>query len=341
MHSYKQSQSAKFLFSAKVVWRGARLCYARFEVRGMMLIERDEKKKLHTLQAGVRRGLTEWKDALYRMESGLAGEEYVDRAWEDFQLKEPHYLLHNYCVGRHQMDTVFLCSRFILIVEIKHMSGRISIEEEKAQFLRTREDGSVESFRNPIDQVKRHVRFMEHLIEHRMPVLYAVIFSHNRTIIGQVPVGEPIFKLSGLETFVRGMIADYPETLHSNELREFAQFLAEQHSPRHFDLQIDFSRLRRGVICSECGSTMVFYHGKFICRNCGRTGHQDFYQGLTDYRYCISEWITNREMRTFFNIPSINAAGRLLKNLAFEHDGLYKQRRYRICLQKLKSTVNG
>jgi hypothetical protein len=153
----------------------------------MILLERDESRKLHTLQAAIRRGLTEWHDTLYRMKSGLAGEEYVDRAWADFQLEEPYFLLHNYCAGKHQMDTVFLCGRFILIVEIKHMSGRISIEAEKAQFLRIKEDGSVESFRNPVDQVKRHVRFMEHLTARRLPVLYAIIFSHSRTIIGQVP----------------------------------------------------------------------------------------------------------------------------------------------------------
>ncbi|MGM9950553.1 MAG: NERD domain-containing protein [Lysinibacillus sp.] len=306
----------------------------------MILIERDESKKLYTLQAGVRRGLTEWRDALYRIESGLAGEKYVDRAWADFQLKEPYFLLHNYCVGKHQMDTVFLCSRFLLIVEIKHMSGRISIEEQKAQFLRTREDGSVESFRNPIDQVKRHVRFMEHLINRCLPVLYAVIFSHTRTIIGQVPAGEPIFKLSGLESFIRRMIADHPEKLDFDELDTVAHSLAEQHSPRHFDMPIDFSRLRRGVICSECGNTMAFQHGRFTCKNCGRTGLHDFYKGLIDYRYCISEWISNQELRAFYNIHSEDAARRLLKNLDFEYEGAFKKRRYRICIEKLNSRVN-
>ena len=305
----------------------------------MILIERDETKKLHTLQACIRRGLTEWKDTLYGMESGLAGEMYADWVWKDFHLKEPHFLLHNYCVGSHQMDTVFLCSRFILVIEIKHISGRIAIEEEKAQFLRTREDGTVESFRNLIDQVKRHVRFMEHLTECQMPVLYAVVFSHSRTIISHVPQGEPVFKLSGLETFVRRMIADYPEKLDFDELSEVARFLAKRHSPRHFDLHIDFSRLKRGVICSECGCTMTFQHGKFICR-CGRTGLQDFYEGLADYRYCVSEWITNREMRVFFNIPSEYAAKRLLKSFDFDYEGTFKDRRYRICLGKLKSPVN-
>lgn len=306
----------------------------------MILIERDESRKLHILQAGVRRGLTEWHDALYRMESGLKGEEYVDQAWEDYQLEEPYILLHNYCVDRHQMDTVFLCGRFILIIEIKHMSGRISIEEQKAQFLRIKGDGSIESFRNPIDQVKRHVRFMESLTGRRLPVLYAVVFSHSRTMIGQIPPGEPIFKLSGLEFFIRRMLADYPEKLNGNELDAFALFLAKKHRNRSFVMQVDDLKLRRGVICSKCSRTMVFQHGKFICDNCGRMGLLEFYEGLADYQYCISEWITNQELRAFFNISSEDAARRLLKRLDFEYNGTFKNRRYRICLEKLKSLVN-
>lgn len=306
----------------------------------MILLERNESRKLDTLRACLRRGLTEWREALYRIESGLAGEAYVDRAWDDFQLEESYILLHNYCVGKHQMDTVFLCGRFVLILEIKHMSGRISIEEQKAQFLRIKEDGTIESFRNPVDQVKRHVRFMEHLTGRRMPVLYAVVFSHTRTIIGEVPKGEPIFKISGLESFVRNMLADYQEKLSLYELEAFALFVAGQHKVRSFDIQVDYSRLQKGVICSGCGNTMVFYYGKFTCRSFRQKGIVEFYEGLSDYYYCVSEWITNQELRAFFHIPSEDAAKRLLMKLGFEYEGTFKNRRYKICLEKLKSLVN-
>ncbi|WP_431029719.1 nuclease-related domain-containing protein [Lysinibacillus sp. LZ02] len=306
----------------------------------MILIERDESFKISTLQAGVRRGLMELRDLLYRAESGLVGEQYVDRMWHDFQLKEPYYLLHNYCISQHQIDTVFICSRFILIVEIKNISGRITFEEEKSQFLREWEDGTIESFRNPIDQVKRHVRYIDHLIDARLPIFYAVVFAHPRTIIGRIPLGEPVFKLSGLETFVRKLLAQCPEKLNPVHLEQFALSLAKKHQVRKETVQIEVSRVMPGVLCSKCTKGMKFQHGKFICLRCNQSGLEDFYVGLADYRYLISEWISNQELRRFFHISSEDAARRLLKNLAFDFTGTYKDRKYRICLEKLNSRVN-
>ena len=296
----------------------------------MILIERDESFKINTLQASVRRGLIELREQLYRTESGFVGERFVDQMWHDYQLTDAYYLLHNYCIDQHQIDTVFLCSRFILILEIKNIAGRIWFEEEKAQFLREREDGIIESFRNPIDQVKRHVRFMTNLVAGRLPVLYAVVFSNPRTIIGQVPKSEAVFKVSGLESFLRSEISRYPVKM--NNLDKFANWLAGKHQVRSQAMQIDVSRIMRGVICSSCTRIMKFQHGKFVCLNCRRSGLEDFYTGLADYRYLISEWISNQELRQFFSVPSEDAARRLLKNLAFEFEGSFKDRKYRICL---------
>ena len=304
----------------------------------LILIERDESFKINTLKAGVRRGLIELRELLYRTESGLVGEQLVDQLWHDFQLQDAYYVLHNYCVDQHQMDTVFLCSRFMLILEIKNIAGRIWFEEEKAQFLRMREDGIIDSFRNPIDQVKRHVRFMTNVVAGRLPVLYAVVFSNPRTIIGHVPKGEVVFKVSGLESFIRNAMKRY--AVKVNDLEQLAQWLVSKHQIRPQAIQIDRARIMHGVICSSCTKIMTFQHGKFVCSNCQRNGLEDFYIGLADYRYLISEWISNQELREFFYVPSEDAARRLLKNLKFEFEGTFKDRKYRICLEKLKSRVN-
>jgi hypothetical protein len=136
------------------------------------------------------------------------------------------------------------------------------------------------------------------------------------------------------------MLAHYPEKLTFHELDAFALFLAGKHQARSFDIQLDYSRLRKGAICSGYGSTMAFHHGKISCRSCGHAGLRDFYTGLADYRYCVSEWITNQELRAFFHIDSEAAAKRLLVKLEFEYEGTFRNRRYKICLEKLKSPVN-
>ncbi|WP_391367865.1 nuclease-related domain-containing protein [Lysinibacillus sp. KU-BSD001] len=64
---------------------------------------------------------------------------------------------YSFCLNgfSYQVDTVFVCKQFMLILEIKNMVGEIHFDEEKHQFIRIKQDGKVEGFRNPINQVKR------------------------------------------------------------------------------------------------------------------------------------------------------------------------------------------
>ncbi|MER1998375.1 MAG: nuclease-related domain-containing protein, partial [Lysinibacillus sp.] len=94
-----------------------------------------------------------------QLRTGFAGERRVDREWRE--VNTPGILLHDFTCRNdfghtHQIDTIFVCKHFILVVEVKNVSGRIDFDDTRRQFLRTREDGKVESFMNPVDQVKRH-----------------------------------------------------------------------------------------------------------------------------------------------------------------------------------------
>ena len=63
---------------------------------------------------------------------------------------------------------------------------------------------------------------------------------------------------------------------------------------------------------------------------CGFRSKEPLYQGLSDYRCLISEWITNKEFREFFKIDSEDLVNKLLKRLNLYFEGSTKSRRYLI-----------
>lgn len=146
------------------------------------------------------------------LNAGYAGERRVDHEWREINV--PGQLLHDFTcrnvVGNtHQIDTIFICKHFILVLEIKNVSGRIDFDDKRRQFLRTREDGTIESFNNPIDQVKRH---RDLLVEASLdwpfyvPIEAFIVIANPSTVIGRVSSEVQVFNVSGLRTKVAELV---------------------------------------------------------------------------------------------------------------------------------------
>jgi len=137
----------------------------------VLLKRREVSLKQLTLEMLERRLLkshpksTYYQEMLSRTRAGYAGEQRVDREWQEVYLEHAHYVLHDVVLkgeggSIHQMDTLLMSQHFILIVEIKNIVGRVEYMEDNHQFIRVTSDGKVDGFRNPFDQVKRHARFL-------------------------------------------------------------------------------------------------------------------------------------------------------------------------------------
>lgn len=235
--------------------------------------------------------------------------------------------LHDYFVrlpneSTHQIDTIFLCRNFILSIEIKNIVGRIDFEQEKHQFFRTMEDGTIQGFRNRIDQVVRHQRWIASFVKGEIPVEYAVVFSNPKTIIGKTS-GANIFHASGLESQINRLIHNHSKQCSSEELRKIIRDLLAIKCKPSKNLEVNPLMLRKGVPCKHCNYqfTMQFRYGKFECSNCLIRSNESLRE---DYRLLISEWISNQAFRDFFEIDSADASKRLLKSLKLQYRGLLK-----------------
>lgn len=307
-------------------------------------MDRKTPKSIHTIEALLRRLDPNDKDYVYfqemlaRLKSGYEGEHKVDREWFEMPYLEDHYLLFNYEIENefgftHQVDTLLLTKSFLLLLEVKNISGRVDYDVQKHQFIRKRQNGVEDILTNPFDQLNRHEEFFERFLKKlkiSLPIEKAVVMANSSTIIGEVPSSFPIFHASGLRFFVKKCMMQHQQKITNYQLEKLSKFLMSQLKPRNYDLNISLERIRKGVLCENCNYKveMKYKLGVWTCPKCNLRSKKAFYQALNDYRLLISNKITNREFRDFFNVNSVDAASKILIRLQLESSGITRGKYY-------------
>lgn len=311
----------------------------------MLVMEREISHKQTVLETIARRMPSTdqdfhfYQEMLRRVKAGFAGEQLVDREWKEFDITCRYYLYHglelNNDVGStHQIDTLFICPYFAFVVEIKNIVGRIDFTKEHHQFTRTTSDGKVDGFKNPFDQVQRHARFLHKLFRKlgiQIPIVYAVISANPNMIMMNSLVTQSIFHVSGLAQKVGHLFDQYQEEiLDEKQLKHLAKKLTKLHAPNKWHPSIDWTKLRKGVLCRNCTnqSVMRYVYGKWFCEACKRADNTALLEALHDYRLMEGNTISNSQFRGFFGISSSKTVYYVLKSFEFEVIGGNKNRRY-------------
>lgn len=311
----------------------------------LIVLEREAPRNLLLFYALLRRldssdpDFAYYKDLSTRLKVGFTGEQRVDREWTEMLSLGKHYLFLNYELLNdfgipHQIDTLLLTSHFLLVIEIKNISGQLDFEADKHQLIRSRQDGSIDGFANPIDQVLRHVNYCKRLLqlwEISLPVEYAIVMANPSTIIGKVPNGLPIFHASGLRSHIGRLFERHSATVLSHEgVDHLARAFLSKVKRSQQQPPVRKERLRKGVLCEVCNfqETMLYKHGTWCCPRCGVRNKKAILQALDDYRLLISERITNQEFRAFFGVESMQVASKLLARLHLKSGGAKRGRYY-------------
>lgn len=308
--------------------------------------ERQESASIPLMEALLRRlpsndgSFSYYEERLRRERSGLYGEKRLDREWLDFKIQYPYVLLNglkfeNEAAFTHQVDTLFICPYFIWVLEAKNISGRIDIDDETNQCTRTRTNGTVEGFTNPVDQVRRHGGFVNRYLRElgiSIPVVCGVVFANTNSIIGQVNVREVlVFHVTGLRYKVDRLFSIYRKpVINEKQMRLIGEKLIARRKLDSWKPKYDMNKLRAGVLCYHCNSRMHYRYGKWECPRCGKVGDGAFYQALQDYRLLWGEGISNSEFREFVGIKNRKTAYRLLISLGLESQGELRYKKYLI-----------
>lgn len=306
----------------------------------LLCLARKSSTEIAMTQALLRRGIinveeqSKLRDRLWRMMSGYGGELRADRFWEEIQLEGKHLLFHsfetvNHIGYTHQMDTVFICPRFVLIVELKNIAGEITYDKTHNQLLRL-SNGDIKALGDPFHQVTRHASWFEHFLweigVHSLPVLSAVVVTTTSSILKNMPERFHVFKLEGLRFKLLDWYNHYQVQVEDTILLHIRDELLKRYQTRKVKLPYDQVQLRKGIIC-ECGLKMTYEYGVFKCQ-CGIRCRDGFQRGLAEYRLLVDEWITNRQFRDFFEISDVHVASKILSRLKLKSTGKRKGTKY-------------
>lgn len=253
-----------------------------------------------------------WEEQNSRAAAGYMGERQVIRLLGE--LGDGYRWISGFSYRQHEIDILLITKHCLFCIEVKNITGRLDIESAKSQLLRTRSDGLQDSFNNPAEQVKRHVRLVDRLTD-GIPVIGLVVIANPQTIIGTVPTDIPVLHMSGLSSIIAGWMSDYGSCKLDVE-SIYRSFIA-LHKPALRKLPFSESDFLGGVLCPACyfKVPMFFQHGTFICPSCRLRDKHAYEYTLADYRLLIGETITNQAFRRFCGVKSRDAATRLLRSL--------------------------
>lgn len=241
-----------------------------------------------------------------------------------------------------QIDTTLVTPRFILLVEVKSLSGDIYFDLETKQMIRVL-NGISEKFPNPVLQVLQQKHQLEQfLIAHHFPdiPIYTLVVSASRKGILHIKPNDT-FHLGNVIN-IQEFIFKYQKINESNaqpvwndsHLQAVQDLFLREHTPVQVDLMNQFgltlNDLKKGVRCPVCKRLGVKRkHGSWLCQ-CSATSKDAHISGLRDYALLVDEWITNKEARDFLGIENREVSKYLLAQLNVPKFGKGKGMKYQI-----------
>jgi hypothetical protein len=276
--------------------------------------------------------------------AGHHGEQSNDYFLKPF-LSKGYSILHDLRLAAHdsffQIDTLLISTRYILILEIKYITGTLHFDHLN-QVIRARDDGSEEAFQNPIYQVKRQRSHLTDWLSRNrvpnIPIHSLVVMSNPRTIIKSLPSHKDVLQYVTHSPYLQERIQVFDkmhsvEKLTKKEITKLSKLLVRQHTPDNPDLlkryQIEEKDIIKGVYCTECFyMPVVRKNNTWVCPKCSKKDRKLHLPSLEDYALLFGASITNKEFCVFLQIHSRHVAKRILSNMDLPHTGGCKGRTY-------------
>jgi hypothetical protein len=279
-----------------------------------------------------------------RILAGFKGELSLDYYLSSLPEKE-FIILHDIRlkIGSYffQIDTLILHSSFILVIEVKNISGEIYLDSSFSQMIRTI-DGHTEIFPDPILQANKQMTELKRwLIENKfseVPIEHIVVFTNPKALIKAPATAPDINKRLIRNTKLAVKILEYSnvhtkKVLTDKNLTKLSRKLIKHHVPPNQDVLELFGLsehdIQTGIYCKSCNSfSMERVSGRWRCRFCRQTNKNAHIEALAEYSLLFKPSITNSEMRKFLNLTSANIAVKLLSQMNLPATGKTKSKQY-------------
>lgn len=322
----------------------------------MIVKDRKIPLKIRKLEALLRRlhhshpKYSEVEEELAKSLAGFKGEQSLDYYLRSLPDQE-YFIFHDLRLSDgayfFQIDTLILSTSFILILEVKNISGTLIFDPAFQQLIRTN-NGMEEVFSDPIQQVNYQTfKFTEWLKNKHFPAIPIeplVVMANSNTIIKtslhhKLPLQSVIRSTKLLEKIYEYKESHKEEKFSKKDIRKLCNLLLTWHVPKNFDVlqrfQINRSDLLMGVHCPKCKKlSMERKWGKWVCTTCSFSSRDAHKNALNDYFLLFQSSITNEQFRNFLQLPSSSIAYKLLTSMNLPHSGTKRWREYDLFLDE-------
>lgn len=322
-----------------------------------MIILKPRKKPLIiiALEALIRRlptthsKFSSIKQELHLRKIGYRGERSIDFYLDSLSSFKEIYVLHDLRLkgdNGHffQIDTLIMTPSFMIILEIKNLSGTLYLNPLTQQMIRSFQT-TEEVLPYPLlqTQMQKH-QLKEWITSKKWPLLKIFDF---------IVISDPTTRLVADSSKQHLM----SQVIHSARLPEILQKLFNSSPPQsvlslkklqdlatsfmfnHTEIELAIMQkyhlstqdLMRGLFCTKCETfTVVRLKRAWQCRICSTRVNSAPLQALNDYYLLINPTLTNRDFRYFTNLTSPQLAHSILKEHCPAFTGTLKSRTYTI-----------
>lgn len=280
--------------------------------------------------------------------AGFKGEKSLDYSLS-FLSADEYSIFHNLRLydGIHyfQIDFLVLSPYFFLILEVKNIMGRVTIN--KHQMIRST-DRTEEAFPNPMIQNARLKEQLSSWLLLRgctgIPIQTQVVFIPSKSILHLDLADQQnhICTSDFLPIRISSLKKQYPRpAVDRSTLLDLSKKLLSEHK----DLEIDVFKqtgtvpeeILTGVRCPRCEKLAMNRHSAvWTCPACGFESRTAQLIAINDYRHLFGPIVTNSQLRDFLQIQSDSVVRKMLHSYKFPYSGNFKQRTYFLEDQILK-----
>ncbi|MFF2753464.1 nuclease-related domain-containing protein [Psychrobacillus sp. NPDC058041] len=279
-------------------------------------------------------------EKLDQTNAGYYGELRADRFIEEVQFPQQvhiipdlHFRLHN---KRHiQIDTLILTKSYILITEIKNITGTLQFKEYPNKLVRI-VDQEEKPFDCPLIQLDRNcdgISKILTMLNVKIPIHQALVFPSQKTLIENAPKNRNIFFVKQFPLFIQKLNI-LPPVLTENEFIQLGNKLISVNKnftpkPLCESLKINSEDLKKGVLCKQCSATLIRKSLRtWLCSACKSIDTNPIPRNIEDLFLLIKLNISIKDCMHYLQINSRYTIYNSLQKMQLEKRGHKRSTKY-------------
>jgi len=271
--------------------------------------------------------MEELKNQLYRTGAGYSGECNVDSYLERAQFTRLTRIFTDVHLETSnnftfQIDTLIVTERYVLIVEVKNITGTVRFVQNPPHLLRELDNGNETIMDCPVYQLSANKVNLDDWFQQRgykIKTAGLLVLANQNTVVKDVPPDFPILYKKQLPYYLRNFQPNEPifSVVQIQDISRKIQDEQQQFNP--FPLcsyyNIDTRSLKEGLLCRYCNGLLQRKNREtWHCLLCKKNGEDPYNDGINDWFLLVKNSIRNEECRKFLQLKDKHSTYYALKN---------------------------